>query len=401
MIFVPFPRFRHHLRCLLPVATVRSLMRLLDRYLLRELLVPLGYCLAFFLIAFIAFDLFGQISDFQKDKLTTGEIIEYYCDKAPEFLVASYIAPMSLLLALLYALTNHARHNELTAMRAAAIPLWRIAMPYFLVGVFVSLLVFYINEQLVPDGVESADRVLARHGKDRPKAGEQVWRRNVFFLNPIANRAWRIGAYHMLGNVMFQPHFDWRQADGTRIQLSAERARWINRHWVFTNVERLEFSGEVGDAPAILKTNELTIPELTETPRVIRSEIKISGVGESLRSLRRTQVSSAEILTYLRLHPKMDRKHSNSLRTLLHSRLAAPWICFVVVLIAVPFGAIPGRRNVFVGVASSVFICFTFLVMKDLTLALGSGGYVAPWLAAWAPNILFSCTGIALMWRVR
>ena len=51
--------------------------------------------------------------------------------------------------------------------------------------------------------------------------------------------------------------------------------------------------------------------------------------------------------------------------------------------------------------ASSVFICFAFLITKDLTLALGSSGYVPPWLAAWAPNILFAATGLALMRRVR
>jgi lipopolysaccharide export system permease protein len=376
-------------------------MRLLDRYLLRELLVPLAYCLAFFLIAFIAFDLFGEIADFQKKDLNGADILEYYLDKAPEFLVASYIMPMSLLLALLYALTNHSRHNELTAMRAAAIPLWRIAMPYFSVGVALSLVVFYVNEQWVPAGVEAANRVLVRRTGYGPASASHAWQRNVFFLNPNANRTWRIGAYHMLGNVMFHPQFDWRQPDGSRIQLSAERARWLGRRWVFTNVERLEFSSDVRKEPAILKADQLTVPELTETPRIIRSEIKIGAVGDNLRSLRKTQVSSAEILSYLKLHPRMDRKHSDSLRTLLHSRLAAPWICFVVVLIAVPFGVIPGRRNVFVGVASSVFICFTFLVMKDLTLALGSGGYVAPWLAAWAPNILFAGTGLALMWRVR
>jgi lipopolysaccharide export system permease protein len=124
-------------------------------------------------------------------------------------------------------------------------------------------------------------------------------------------------------------------------------------------------------------------------------------VGENLKSLRRTHLSSAEILDYLDLHPRMERKHSASLRTLFQSRMAAPWICLVVVFIAVPFGAVPGRRNVFVGVASSVFICFFFLIIKDLTLALGSGGFVPPWLAAWAPNILFALGGAALMWRVR
>ncbi len=375
-------------------------MRLLDRYLLRELLLPLAYCLVGFLTSFIVFDLFGSVDDFQKKNLTAADIAEYYFVRTPEFLVASYVVPMSLLLAMLYALTNHARHNELTAMRAAAIPMWRITVPYFAVGVLFSIMVFYVNEQLLPAGVEASERVMSRHAADQPKPAEKVWKRNVFFLNPLAKRTWRIGAYHLQQNVMWNPQFDWHRPDGTRVQLIAERARWIDRQWVFTNVERLEFSPAIDALPNISRTNELVFAELTETPRIIKSEIKISGI-DSLKSLRKTQLSSLEIIDYLELHPRLERKKYYSLRTMLHSRLATPWICLVVVFIAVPFGVLPGRRNVFVGVASSVFICFAFFITKELTIALGSGGYVPPWVAAWVPNILFATAGIVLMWRVR
>ena len=375
-------------------------MRLLDRYLLRELLLPLVLCLGGFLTFFIVFDLFGALDDFQKRNLTSTDIVEYYANRLPEFLVASYVVPMSLLLAMLYALTSHNRYNELTAMRAAAISLWRITVPYFAVGVLLSALVFYVNEQWLPEGVEAAEHIMSRNAPNQPKAGEKAWKRNVFFLNPVDNRTWRIGAYHLQQNVMWQPQFDWRHPDGSRTQLIAERARWIDRHWVFTNVERLEFSAAVDALPHISRTNELVIEELTERPRIIKSEIKISGI-ESLKSLRKTQLSSLEIIDYLKLHPNLERKKYDSLRTMLHSRLATPWICLVVVFIAVPFGALQGRRNVFVGVASSVFICFAFFIMKELTIALGSGGYVPPWIAAWAPNILFSAIGLVLMWRVR
>ncbi len=200
---------------------------------------------------------------------------------------------------------------------------------------------------------------------------------------------------------MLQPYFDWRRPDGTRLQVHAERARWIDGQWVFTNVEQMVYGPDVGVLPDVTRTNILVVPELTETPRIIRSEVKISALSENFRSLRRVQLSSAEILDYLELHPKLTRRQLNPLRTLLHSRLAAPWICLVVVFIAIPFGAVPGRRNVFVGVASSVFICFLFLVIKDLTLALGSRGWIPPELAAWMPNLLFALTGMTLMWRVR
>src|SRR2546425_13247125 len=77
-------------------------MRLLDRYLLRELLVPLGYCLAGFLIFCIAFDLFSDLRTLQEHKLHGIDIVEYYCVKAPELLVTYYVLPVALLLALLY-----------------------------------------------------------------------------------------------------------------------------------------------------------------------------------------------------------------------------------------------------------------------------------------------------------
>jgi lipopolysaccharide export system permease protein len=375
-------------------------MRLLDRYLLRELLLPLVYCLGGFLVSFVAFDLFDSLDNFNLLNLTAADIAEYYLHRTPEFLVASYVVPMSLLLAMLYALTTHARHHELTAMRAAGVPLSRIAMPYFVVGFLFSLGVFYLNEELLPQGLEAAEQIKSRRVREQSQVAQKVWKRNVFFLNAVDRRTWRIGAFHVRQNVMWNPQFDWTRPDGTRLRVIAERARWVNRQWLFTNVEQLEFSADVQSLPNISKLDELVVPELTETPRIIKSEIKISGI-EGLRSLRKTQLSSVEILDYLRLHPRLDKQMRNSLKTMLHSRLAAPWICFVVVLIAVPFGALPGRRNVFVGVASSMGICFAFFVMKDLALALGSGGYVPPWVAAWFPNALFATTGLILMWRVR
>jgi hypothetical protein len=91
-------------------------MRRLDRYLLREFLVPLGFCLGGFLIFWIAFDLFSNLHELQNKKLHGLDVAEYYVFQVPEFFIL--VLPIALLLALLYALTNHSRHNEITAIRA-------------------------------------------------------------------------------------------------------------------------------------------------------------------------------------------------------------------------------------------------------------------------------------------
>jgi len=71
------------------------------------------------------------------------------------------------------------------------------------------------------------------------------------------------------------------------------------------------------------------------------------------------------------------------------------------VLIALPFGAISGRRNVFVGVASSIVICFAYFVLMQVGLGLGAGGYIPPSVAAWSPNAFFAFAGIFLTFRLR
>jgi lipopolysaccharide export system permease protein len=375
-------------------------MRLLDRYLLRELLLPLTYCVLGFIVCFVIFDLFGTIDNFQDNKLTTPEIFEYYAHRIPEIVVTSYILPMSLLLALLYSLTNHARHHELTAMRSAGRSLARISAPYFIVGIIFAGTLFAVNETVVPYSAEAAEQVMRRHNTTGYKsAAEKVWKRQVMFVNPIDQRTWQIIGYNTESRVMFRPQLEWHLEDGSRLQLFAERGFWINRRWVFTNVEQFVYPPNV-ELPIKTIITSTNMPRMIETPRLIASEIKISEL-DSLRSLRKIQLSAGAIIDYLKLHPTLDEKRRDSLLTMLHSRIAAPWTCIVVVLIAVPFGALPGRRNVFVGVASSIFICFVYFVAKDLTLALGSGGHVPAWIAAWSPNAVFATAGVMMMWRFR
>jgi lipopolysaccharide export system permease protein len=149
-----------------------------------------------------------------------------------------------------------------------------------------------------------------------------------------------------------------------------------------------------------LQTNELAMPELDETPDEIRSEIKISGYL-SLGGAREADIPLKDIFDYLKLHPDLSPADSSRLFTKFYGRLAAPWTCLVVVLIAIPFGAASGRRNLFFGVAGSIFICFAFFVVQQVSLAFGAGGHLPAWLAAWLPNMVFGMTGLILTARVR
>lgn len=372
-------------------------MRLLDRYLLRELLVPLGYCLSGFLLLWVTADLVNELGSLQANKLGVRDIAAYYLVQAPGFLVLGM--PIALLLALLYALTSHARHNEITAIRAAGVSLWRLCLPYLVVGLVCSLVVLALNELWVPDSADRADRI--KNHRASPSDTQTLT--NVCFNNSRDGRLWRIGVYEPKTGEMARPVVEQTERDGSAITLQADRAVRTNGVWTFFgHVQRYRTVARGNALPTRLpETNSLARPDFSETPEQIKSEIRISGMISTLptRGVKRADLPIAEIVNYLRLHPHPEQ--GALLFTKLHGRLAVPWTCVVVVLIAIPFGAATGRRNVFVGVASSILIFFAYYVLQQLCLALGAGGHVPAWLAGWFPNLAFGAVGLWLTARVR
>lgn len=374
-------------------------MRLLDRYLLRELLIPLGYCLCGFFIFWVSSDLFADLRELQKKKLLLVDIAQLYLVKAPEFLVV--VLPVALLLALLYALTNHARHHEITAIRAAGVSIWRLLLPYMMVGLVCSVALMACNELWVPDAAERAEAIKRSRVDEQTGGLDHNQVKNFGFTNSRDNRLWQIGLYDGDTGEMIEPQIIWERPDGARIWIKASRGWNTNGVWVFSDVR--QFREQANNEPPllpILNTNLMAFPEFGETLEMIQSEMRITR-NLTLRGARKADLPAVEIINYLRLHPNPSEADANWLFTKLHGRLAMPWTCLVVVLIAVPFGAASGRRNVFMGVAGSIIICFTYFVMQQLCLALGAGGHLPPWLGGWLPNIAFGAVGLVLTARVR
>jgi len=79
-----------------PVYPARALMRLLDRYLLREFATPFCYCFFGFYVFWVSFDLLAQLDMFQRNKLSAGDVLKYYLIKMPDQF--SVVIPVALLL---------------------------------------------------------------------------------------------------------------------------------------------------------------------------------------------------------------------------------------------------------------------------------------------------------------
>lgn len=370
-------------------------MRLLDRYLLRELMVPLPYCLGGFLVFFISSDLISELDDFREDRMRVMDVVEYYVTRLPEYLVL--LLPIVLLLALLYAMTTHSRHQEYTAMRAAGISLWRFCAPYFAVGLLLSALVFGLSERVVPWTKEHAESIRHRHLLDRDEV-QGRWQKRLELRNEREGRTWLIQAFNLDTGMMLGPHVEWTRSDGSRAVIAAERAEFVDGCWVFSEGRLIDDDPE--SKTPVRRFETLREETLTETPEAIRSEYQVSRM-ESVRQARKVSLTLAEIRNYKYLHPELTERERALLDTQMHARLAHPWTCLVVVMIAVPFGVISGRRNAFVGVASSIFICVGYFFFQTLTMGLGTGQHLEPVFAGWLPNGVFGALGALLAARAR
>jgi lipopolysaccharide export system permease protein len=356
------------------------------------------YCLSGFTVFWLSSDLFAELANFQRLQLGVIDVIEYYLVGFPGFMVV--ILPVAFLLALLYALSNHARYHEIIAMRGAGLSLWRIGMPYLALGLFFCALLFYLNETWIPDANQRAELIKQRYQQDPNQPATSDWR-PLNFRNDSGNRVWNIEGYNLKTFEMLNPRVEWERADGTRLLIIAQRAAYTNDGWVFQNVTLLSYPPTtVAALPTRYGTNEFAATEFDETPRIIQSEIQVSSLT-TRQAAKRPQLSITVIRNYLRLHPTLAGDKFAMLSTQLHGRLAEPWTCVVVVLIALPFGAASGRRNAFVGVANSIFICFAYFILLKFGLALGTGGYLPPWIAAWFPNLAFGGLGATLTQQVR
>jgi lipopolysaccharide export system permease protein len=372
-------------------------MRLLDRYLLKELMGSLGYCLAAILVFWTAFELLGEMDQVGEEGVGFLAVAGYLGHRMP--LSLGMQLPVALLLGTLYAVGRHARHFEWVAMRAAGGEC--VADQCSLPG-------GGHGGECGVDGIERMG-VAGRGGSGGCDAGSERGSGcgrsadvagESQFPGSLGGEA-LVGATVSCGDGGVGGGACAMAGEGKREEMLAERGAWVGDRWVFEEVTRFQFPDGADGWVEQQRLDRWEATGFPERPEHLRSEVKIGRLLGGLKKSRQVQLSLREIGIYQELHPQLERVRAALLDTWFHDRLATPWTCLVVVLIALPAAAGSGRRNAFVGVAAAVFVAFGFFVIKEFSLALGSGGYLVPWLAAWLPNVIFGGVGAWGIHRLR
>jgi lipopolysaccharide export system permease protein len=366
-------------------------MKLMDKYLLREYLIHVAYCLLLFCMIYVVFDLFSHLTSFLDARISFRTIVFYYvCLMTPTL---EYLLPASLLLATLYTLWYLTKNNEFTAMRASGISLFRIMMPFLGVGVLFTLLTAGIKETVGPQVGHWAKEF----SDSKFRNSKETVYREVAYFSKITRRQWLIGEIDpRLPNRLVDVKIKQERLDGsTSEELTAKRAEWVNGQWWFFGLTVQKYDKD--DNPVKIqkpKESELNTPRpigyLTELPSDFFNEVK---PPEFLTSL--------ELARFIASHKELSKRTIAQKRFDLHSRLAMPWACVIVTLFGIPAGARGGRQSALTGIFLAMAFFFGFYALTHIGMFLGKREIVAPWLGAWLSNIVFLTAGVLMMFRLK
>ena len=368
---------------------------MLQRYTLKAFIQPLMFCYTAFASLWILMDLMDKMKDFQEAKIDKDIIIALYVDLIPAVYVM--VTPAAVLLAALYSLTKLSRSNEIVSMLTSGLSLKDILKPILIVTAYLSLLGMALNYHWAPraDGErESMMRDLQDNGRVANAATA------IMHRNEKTGRTWSIGSvpFDLLNNKMKMVSV--YQTDGKgrlKVAWRAKTAKWWAPRsnpqfplgvWAFYNGTERTYKGGVA---AEEKFFDGTVDGITRIDQNDWPETPWSIISASLSP---DTLGVNDLVAYEEGNKSLPSEKLAPFRTHFFHRFAYPWQAFVIVLMAAPLGVAFSRRGALGGIAAAVIIFFIMMFVNEFFLNMGKGHHMAPWLAAFMPNVIFGVVGI-------
>jgi len=367
-------------------------MRILDRYILKSILVIFAGTVFTFAFLFILIDMFGNLQDFIEKSVGLNVIAQYYISFLPSIIVQT--STMACLISVLFTYSSLNAHNEIIAIRASGMNFWQITRPALVFALFVSALVFMINEKFVPQSSMVNQEIRDTQIKVIPslKGKGQAIIHNLTFYG-LKNRLFFIDT--------FDPNTN--ELDGITIighdhnqnlveKIVALKGKWTGIAWKFFNCQ--------------ITTYDSSSPNIASGFRIWKE--KLMDIKETPKDFLRQRMDMAS-MNLQQLHGYIKRfsgsgaiKTINNLRVDLHQKITFPLRNFIIVLVGLPFALMSvGKRRAmtFTSIAIALVIGFLYYVSDAVGLALAKGDALLPWEGAWLTPIFFTLLALLIIFR--
>lgn len=357
-------------------------MKRLDRYILRQMLVPGALALA--VISFLAVS--NEIRDRAQEFaafVTVSDMLLLMVLLLP--LLISIVVPMTFLIGLMLAFGRLAHQHELVAMQAAGVSLKRAAMPVIVAGAALSVACFVVQDRVQPWAVGKAFDLLyselpSRVTVDRLQPGVmheyEGWR--VYY----AARDGQTGA--LLDLDLVTP----AQEGVASVYFHAERAH------LFRNGEGYELNMSNGHViteehvRVQFDEQRLALPAPSDLrPRNARKMLPLSEVIENERALTRSWLEKQE--------PGLANSIQKERREI-SERLSLPFAALACAIAGAPLGVRAERRGRSSMFAAAIGLALAYAVLYIAVEPTGLRSLSEYIVRAWIPNLALIAAGMLL-----
>jgi lipopolysaccharide export system permease protein len=360
---------------------VKSVGGPLDRYVFREFWrILLSTALGFPLLL-VVIDLTDNLDKYLARGLPRNDIALSYLYWIPESMFM--VLPAAVLFATVFAIGAFTRHSEVTAAKASGISFYRLCLPIFVGAVIAAGLDLALAE-VVPVTTARRNDLLE---EDRFRGTTN--RFNFAFAGEYG-RVYKVGSINTRTGTMESVQIE-RRGTGPAyptVVVSAPRARWsADTGWTL----------EAGEMRLVTDTT----PEVTLRFGKMRDRKFAERPADMLTRTRSPQeMRYRELTRYIRAQERSG-SDVNLIRVERALKIAIPVTCIIIALFGAPLATSSQRGGAAYGIGISLAVTVIFLMLVQLTKAIGGKGLMPPDIAAWVPSMIFGTLGLILLVRVR
>lgn len=358
---------------------------IIDRYVFRTFLGTFVLTVLSGVSIYVVADLTGKADEVFQNQVPPSVLFSYY--KYSSLQIFYEISPILVLVATLITFSLLSKSNEVTALKALGVSLYRLALPALVLAAGVSVFTMFLESKVLP---AANQRVAQLNDRIRGRETSRTYRR--------ADRQWLFGQDRYIYNyIHYDPDaqslqrlqvFEFDEQHRLTRRLVADRAVYSGEgRWRFENGWFRTFDG--AEVTSYERFPGEVIARFPEGPEYFVSEIRPPdqmGYSELERYIEDVEASGQSV---------------SELRVQLLNKVAYPLISLVMALVALPFAFRLGRQGALYGVGLSIVLGMIFLAIFAFFTTLGEAGLLPPAAAVWSPNVVFTLASVYLFLGVR
>lgn len=365
---------------MMPIGPFRGIS-IYDAYIFSQYIGPLTIALGAFAIIGTVDIIFYLIELSVLSGIKLSVILQLIAYKIPALLVL--FLPIAVLFSVMLTLVRMTKDNEILILRSTGITIGRIVWPLLILAALTSLAAFFTNETLVPWTNHRANDLISREieRKPPPEIAEDVVFKGTdnryFYIQRIDRKTGDMQSVFVFEDTGTFPRL-----------LIAKRAIWGIKEWGIFDGLMYEFD---------------TDGNLLFTNRFDKMKIFVNQNMDLFYSNQKSpsEMDSSELKSHIQNATRSGLSTQN-LRVEYSLKQSIPAAClvFAVMGAAFCFTFIHSGRDwwgvvIAIGV-SAVAVMFYFFVLA-VSRALGKGGTLSPFWAAWMANFVFGLLGTSII----